>query len=109
MTERIEEVVKRGRWLFDETVPAEVRIIRRNFADPPDPDEELPDGWTGDVPPAYGPDGFYYNAVYEMTGRDGMASRSGTDLYSGIDAVIREVETTLNGKVVWDEPESRTR
>jgi hypothetical protein len=59
MAERIEEVVKHGRWFFDETVPAEVRIIRRNFVEPPDPGEELPYGWTGDAPPPYGPDGFY--------------------------------------------------
>jgi hypothetical protein len=106
MAEQIEEVVKRGRWFFDGTIPAEVRIIRWNFVEPLDPDEELPDGWTGDVPPPYGPDGFYYGAVYEMTGRDGMTTRSGTDLYSGVDAVIRNVEETLNGKVTWDDAES---
>ena len=103
MAERIEEVAKRGRWFFDETVPAEVRIIRRNFVDPPPPDEELPDGWIGDAPPPFGPDGFYYSAVFEMTGRDGMTTRSGTDLYNSVEAVIRSVETTLNGKVIWDE------
>jgi hypothetical protein len=106
MAERIEEVVKHGRWFFDETVPAEVRIIRRNFAEPLDPDEELPDGYIGDAPPPYGPDGFYYTAVYEMTGRGGMTTYSGTGLYSDIDAVIRDVERTLNGKVIWNEPES---
>jgi hypothetical protein len=105
MAEQIEEIVKRGRWFFDKTVPAEVRIVRRNFTDPPGPDDELPEGCIGDVPPPYGPDGFYYCAIYEMTGRDGMTTRSGTGLHSGVDAVIREVETTLNGKVTWDEPE----
>jgi len=102
MAEQITEVVKRGRWLYDETVPAEVRIIRKNFADPPHPgDEELPEG--EDVPPPYGPDGFYYYAVFEMTGRGGMTTRSGTDHYRSIDEVIQRVERTLNGKVTWDE------
>ena len=102
MVEQIEEVVKRGRWLYDETVPAEVRIIRRNCVDPPHPgDEELPEG--EDAPPSYGPDGFYYYAVFEMTGRGGMTTRSGTNHYSSIDEVIRRVERTLNGKVTWDE------
>jgi hypothetical protein len=102
MAEQISEVVKRARWFYDETVPAEVRIIRQNFADPPCPgDEDLPEG--EDVPPPYGPDGFYSYAVFEMTGRGGMTTRSGTDHYSSIDEVIRRVERILNGKVTWDE------
>jgi hypothetical protein len=102
MAEQIREVVKRGRWFYDETVPAEVRIIRQNFADPPHPgDEDVPEG--EDVPPPYGPDGFCYYAVFEMTGRGGMTTRSGTGHYSSIDEVIRRVERTLNGKVTWDE------
>jgi hypothetical protein len=45
MAEQIEEIVKRGRWFYDQTVPAEVHVIRRNFVDPPHPgDEELPEG-----------------------------------------------------------------
>jgi hypothetical protein len=44
--------VKRGRRFYDETVPAEARIIRQNFADPPHPgDEELPEG--EDMPPEF--------------------------------------------------------
>jgi hypothetical protein len=54
MAEQIEEVVKRGRWFYDETIPAEVRIVRRNFVDPPDSDEELPEGCIGDAPPPTG-------------------------------------------------------
>ena len=102
MAEQIEQVVKRGRWLYDETVPAEVYVIRRNFVDPPHPaDDELPEG--EDVPPPYGPDGFIYSAVFEMTGREGMTTRSGTNNYSSLDEVIQCVESVLNGKVVWDE------
>ena len=39
----------------------------------------------------------------EMTGRGDMTTRSGTDHYSNINEVIRRVERTLNGKVIWDE------
>ena len=43
MAEQIEQVVKRGRWLYDETVPAEVYVVRRNFVDPhPEDDEAMP-------------------------------------------------------------------
>jgi hypothetical protein len=102
MAEHIEEIVKRGRWFYDETVPAEVFVVRRNFVDPPHPgDEELPEG--EDVPPPFGPDDFYYYAVFEMTGRAGMTTRSATGHYSSIDEVIRRVESTLNSKVTWDE------
>lgn len=38
-----------------------------------------------------------------MTGRAGMTTRSGTRHYSSIEEVIRRVESTLNGKVTWDE------
>jgi hypothetical protein len=86
-------------------VPAFVEDKLRSdpcLADPPHPgDEELPEG--DDVPPRCGPDGFYYYAVFEMTGRGGMTTRSGTDHYSSIDEVIRRVERTLNGKVIWEE------
>jgi hypothetical protein len=44
-----------------------------------------------------------YYAVFEMTGRAGMTTRSATGHYSSIDEVIRPVESTLNGKVTWDE------
>jgi hypothetical protein len=102
MAEQIEEIVKRGRWFYDDTVPAEVYVIRRNFVDPPHAeDEELPEG--EDVPPPFGPDGFYYYAVFEMTGRGGMTTRSGTGHYSSINEVLLRVERTLNGKVIWHE------
>jgi hypothetical protein len=53
MAEQIKEIIKHGRWFYDETVPAEVYVIRRNFVDPPHPaDEELPEG--EDVPPPFG-------------------------------------------------------
>jgi len=62
MSEPIEEVVKRGRWFYDETVPAEVRIVRRNSVDPPHPEGAgLPEG--DDASPPYGSDGFYYYAL----------------------------------------------
>jgi hypothetical protein len=70
MAEQIEEIVKRGRWFFDKTAPAEVRIVRRNFTYPPGPDDELPEGCIGDVPPPYGPDAInhrYRRAVFLAT------------------------------------------
>src|ERR1700741_868316 len=103
MAEPIREVVKHGEWFYDETIPAEVHCIRQMFADPLDPADELPEG-VEDVPPPYGPDGFYYYGVFEMTGRGGMTTRSGTGHYSSIGEVIQCVETILNGKVIWDKP-----
>ena len=101
MDEQIEEVVKRGRWLYDQTVPAEVRIIRRNFVDPPHPeDADLPEG--EDAPPPYDADGFYYYAVYELIGREGMVSRSSMGLFSSVDEAVRCVEATLNAQVTWN-------
>jgi len=77
-------------------------VIRRNFVDPPHPaDDELPEG--EDVPPPFVPDGFIYSAVFEMTGREGMTTRSGTNNYSSLDEVIQCVESVLNGRVIWDE------
>jgi hypothetical protein len=49
---QIEEVVRRGRWVYDDSVSAEVLLIRRNFIDPPHPADELPEG-VEDVPPPY--------------------------------------------------------
>jgi hypothetical protein len=101
MSEPIEEVVKRGRWFYDETVPAEVMIVRRNFVDPPHPEDGgLPEG--DDAPPPYGSDGFYYYALFEMVGREGRVSRSGTGHFSTLEEAVRRVETVLNGKVTWN-------
>jgi hypothetical protein len=101
------EVVKRGRWFYDETVPAEVRIVRSKFVVPdpkfvdPRPDEP-PEG-REDAPSPHRSYRFFYSAVFELIMRDGMPSRGGTDLYSSLEEVIRVVERRLNGKVIWDE------
>src|SRR5580704_3148213 len=97
MSEPIEEVVKRGRWFYEETCSAEVMIVRRKFVDPPQPEDAgLPEG--DDAPPPYDSDGFYYYALFEMVGREGRVSRSGTGHFSTLEEAVRRAETVLNGR-----------
>jgi hypothetical protein len=40
MSERVEGVVKRGRWIYGATVQADVWVIRQNYFEGPTPDDE---------------------------------------------------------------------
>jgi hypothetical protein len=42
MSERVFQIVRRGSWLYDHTVPAEVQIVRRNYFDGPKIVDEEP-------------------------------------------------------------------
>jgi hypothetical protein len=57
MVERVRQIVKRGTWLYDGTVPCEVRVIKTNYFEHPGPDDEEKDE---SYPPRDADGNFYF-------------------------------------------------
>jgi hypothetical protein len=94
MTERIKEIVKRGTWLYDGTVRAEVLIIRQNYFEGPKIVDEEP---TPGYPPTDS-QGCFYAIEYDIP--RGGAGGSGPVFGSLADAV-QKAEATIKGPIVW--------
>lgn len=91
--EESRQIVKRGEWLYDGTVPCEVRIIKANFLEhhfksdgnPPDPNY-----------PPRDKRGNFYLVEYEIK-RGGDSSVS--NYFASLEEAVNEATTKLNGAI----------
>ena len=63
MSDIVKEVVRRGAWLYDGSVPGEIQVIKTDFCEEPDYGEENP-GY-----PPRDADGNFYYVQYTLVGR----------------------------------------
>jgi hypothetical protein len=65
MSEKVKKIVKKGRWIYGDTIQSEVWIIKQNYFEGPTPtDEDLTPGY----PPRDGEGCFTTQAMYRNAG-----------------------------------------
>ncbi|HXP69738.1 MAG TPA: hypothetical protein VOA88_10685 [Candidatus Dormibacteraeota bacterium] len=94
MAERVRQIVKLGEWLYDATVPCEVRIIKTNFFEHPisDASDEKLEGY----PPRDAAGNFYF-VEYTMSGY----VRGVSNCFGSVDEAVQEAATKLQGLIRW--------
>ena len=99
MGQRIREIVKRGKWLYDDSIPCEVWIVKKNyFEGPPVPEEDR----VPDYPPTDA-DGNFYLVEYIMNG----SRRSVSNCFGSKDEAVLEANVKLKGRIRWDDSEPK--
>lgn len=93
MAERVRQIVKLGEWLYDATVPCEVRIIKTNFFE--HPSDALDEGLEG-YPPRDAAGNFYF-VEYMIEGH----VRGVSNCFGSADEAIQEAAGKLQGPIRW--------
>lgn len=94
MAQNVKEIVRRGRWMYDGTVPTEVCIVRQNyFEGPPIVDEEPTPGY-----PPRDENGMFYYVAYKQRG----SVRSVSNLCGSAEEAAALAERTVQDPIVWD-------
>jgi hypothetical protein len=94
MAKKIKKIVKKGRWVYGNTVPSEVWIIKQNyFEGPTSPDEDRTPGY-----PPRDEKGMFYYASYVLTG----ATRSISIVCGSVDEAVLLAERTIQGEITWE-------
>ena len=96
MTDRIFQIVRRGSWLYDGTVPAEVQIVRRNYFDGPTIIDEEP---LPGYPPRDAEGCFYAIDYYLENGQKGVG-----EVFGSLEAAVTGAERTLRRPITWQRP-----
>ena len=94
MAERVKQVVKVGSWLYDGTVESHVQIVKQNYFELPEPEDE-------ESTPGYPPrdkDGNYYYEYFTPGAGKGLSNLFG----SAEDAIQNAIET-LRSPIEWDQ------
>ena len=97
MTSRIFQIVRRGAWMYDGTVPAEVQIVRRNYFDGPAIVGEEP---ASGYPPRDAEGCFYAIDYYLENGQKGVCG----EVFGSLEAAVAEAERTLRPPITWHQP-----
>jgi hypothetical protein len=92
MTERVQEVVRHGRWLYDAQLLYDVWILRQNYIDDPGADE----GEQASTP--WNDDGYLFFAAY---GRNRKWTGISNTFRTEAEAVA-EAERTIHQGIEWD-------
>lgn len=94
VSERVQEVVKHGRWLYDGQVPYEVWILKQNYTDDPGASEEEREAGLS----KRNGDGFFFYAAYGRNeGRTGISNS-----FPSQAEAIAQAERTIKGGINWD-------
>jgi hypothetical protein len=93
MTERVKDIVRKGRWLYDGTVPSEVWIIRQNYFEGPTITEEESDT---NYPRRDGDGMFYYAAFAQQS-----TVKSVSNLFGSAEEAVQEADHIVHG-ITWD-------
>ena len=94
MSERVFQIVRRGSWLYDHTVPAEVQIVRRNYFDGPKIVDEEP---TPGYPPTDAEGCFYAIDYYLSNGQKGVCG----EVFASLEDAAKRAEETLQSPIPW--------
>ena len=92
MTERA-EIVKSGRWLYDEQVPHEVWIVRQNF------DFHYDEGYE-DEPERLNQDGEVFQV---LIARENMVENVVSPACFTIDEAVTLAEKVIQHNIMWDD------
>jgi hypothetical protein len=92
-------VLRRGSWLYDGTIPAEVMIVKYRDGDlPPEPEEDQVPGY-----PPRDADGYFYGVNYFVHGRGGTAKGVAGRLFASPEEAARHAEATLKTPITWND------
>jgi len=89
--------MRRGSWLYDGTIPAEVMIVKYR-------DGDLPSGPEEDAMPSYPPrgaDGYFYGVEYFVHGRAGRQKGVSGWLFGSPHEATKHAEATLKFPITW--------
>jgi len=89
---RIKKIVQRGAWLYDNSIPCELLIVRQNYFEGPQSDEEPTPGY-----PPTDAEGCHYYAAYVMNG----ATRSVTNCFGSAAEAAQKAAETLGQAIKW--------
>jgi hypothetical protein len=92
--EKIQSVLKKGIWLYDNAVSKKVTIIKQNW------DYYYEDGYTEGIP-HLNADGFTFYVVFDEPLVDGSYVFRSETLYS-LNEAIKYAESKINGPIYWD-------
>ena len=92
MAERVRQVVKQGTWLYDGTVPCEVEVIKSNYFERPEPDEDKVPGY-----PPRDADGNFYFVRLTLKG----IARGVFKCFGSSDEAVQGVMKKLVGPIHW--------
>ena len=91
---RIQEIVLKGSWLYDNSIKKAVRILRQNW------DQYYEEGYS-EGGPHLNEDGFAYYVAYDEPSEDGSYFSKSETLYS-LQEAINKAEEKTSGKISWE-------
>jgi hypothetical protein len=92
---RLRQIMRRGTWLYGGSVEAAVAIVRQNYFEGPQPEDEPP---TPGYPPV-DEDGCFYGVEYAIPG---AGAGSGSQVFVSLEEAVRHAETTIESPIAWE-------
>ena len=92
--EKIQSVVKKGSWFYDNSTRKEIRILKQNW------DYYYEDGYSeGD--PHLNKDGYSFYVVFDEPSEDGTYSSRSETLYS-LEEAVKYANEKVIGEIIWE-------